>query len=124
MAFAVQRSLFDADGGSPMSDSGHWIEGVVLGELTVGVCVLALALMGALMLTGRLPLREGARIVVGCFVMVGAPVIASAFVVVGGNAISIEPPPPPSDNGSKATSRPPLRPADYDPYAGASLNQN
>ena len=80
MALAVQQSLFEAGGGAPMVESARWVEGVMLGEIALGVCVIAVALFGALMLTGRLPLREGMRVVIGCFVLLGAPVIAAGIV--------------------------------------------
>ena len=44
------------------------------------LCVLAVAFVGMLMLTGRLALREGLRVALGCFILLGAPAIASAFV--------------------------------------------
>lgn len=124
MALAVQQSLFEAGGGTPMVESARWVEGVMLGEIALGVCVIAVALFGTLMLTGRLPLREGMRVVIGCFVLLGAPVIAAGFVVGGGSEVRIEPSVQPSNNGSIDTARPPLPAADYDPYAGASLNQH
>ncbi len=83
MALAVQQSLFEAGGGTPMAESARWIEGVMLGEIALGICVIAVALFGVLMLTGRLLLREGARVVLGCFVLLGAPVIAAGFIDAG-----------------------------------------
>lgn len=124
MALAVQQSLFEVDSGAPMVESARWIENAMLGEIALGICVIAVALIGALTLSGRLPIREGMRIVVGCFVLLSAPVIAAAFVAGGGSEFSIEPSPQPSGRGSIDTARPPLPAADYDPYAGASLNQN
>jgi type IV secretion system protein VirB2 len=123
MALTVQQSLFETGGGTPMVESARWIEGVMLGEIAIGVCVIAVAFIGALMLTGRLPLREGARIVVGCFVLLGAPVIVAGFV--GGGTEAIETlAPPPSVAVQTETTRPDLPPANFDPYAGASLGQN
>ncbi len=123
MALAVQQSLFEAGGGTPMVESARWIEGVMLSEIALGVCVIAVAFTGALMLTGRLPLREGARVVVGCFVLLGAPVIAAGFVVDGGGVIEASSPPPPVAVPNES-SRPNLPPANFDPYAGASLRED
>jgi type IV secretion system protein VirB2 len=121
VALTVQQSLLKADGGAPMLESARWIEGVMLGEIALGVCVIAVALIGALMLTGRLPLREGMRVVVGCFVLLGAPVIASGLMrgSSGQGEISV----PPTD-AETAVPRAAMPPADYDPYAGASLGQD
>lgn len=123
MALAVQQSLLDAGGGTPMAESARWIEGVMLGEFALGVCVIAVAFIGALMLTGRLPLREGARVVVGCFVLLGAPVIATEFVQGGGRIAEPSTSPAPLEVQLEAL-RPDLPPANFDPYAGASLRED
>lgn len=123
MALAVQQSLFEAGGGAPMAESARWIEGVMLGEIALGVCVIAVAFIGALMLTGRLPLREGARLVVGCFVLLGAPVIAAGFMQ-GGTRLTEASIPPSPVVTQPVTPRFDLPPADYDPYAGASLRED
>ena len=122
MALAVQQSLFEAGGAAPMVESARWIEGVMLGDIALGVCVIAVASIGALMLTGRLQLREGARVVLGCLVLLGAPVIAAGLVGSEGAAISVpisSPAPEPTQHP-----RPILPPADFDPYEGASLRAN
>ena len=106
-----------------MVESARWVERVMLGDIALGVCIIAVALTGALMLTGRLPLREGARVMVGCFVLLGAPVIAAGFVERGSAVIEaslLSPPPitPPTESP-----RPYLPPPNFDPYAGASLRE-
>jgi type IV secretory pathway VirB2 component (pilin) len=123
VALAVQQSLFEAGAGAPMVESARWVEGVMLGEIALGVCVIALAFIGALMLTGRLPLREGARVVMGCFVLLGAPVIAAGFVQ-GGGRVADPPTSPAPLEVQLDTLRPDLPPANFDPYAGASLRQD
>ena len=100
MALAVQQSLFEAGGGTPMVESARWVEGVMLGEIALGVCVIAVAFIGALMLTGRLPLREGARMVIACFVLLGTPVIATARAIpASGPSIAWNAPQPFGSNG-------------------------
>jgi hypothetical protein len=106
-----------------MAASARWIEGVMLGEMALGVCVIAVVFIGALMLTGRLPLRDGARIVVGCFVLLGAPVIAEGFVGGGSPVVEASALPPPNVVQIGIT-RPDLPPANFDPYAGASLRED
>lgn len=123
MALALQQSLFDAEGGTPMLESARWIEGVMLGEIALGLCVIAVSCIGALMLNGRLPLREGGRIVFGCFLLLGAPVIAAAFVDDRGELNVASTPPPPITVPIEST-RPDLPPANFDPYAGASLRED
>jgi type IV secretory pathway VirB2 component (pilin) len=121
MVMPVQQSLLEAGGGSPAIESARWVEAVVLGDFALGLCVTAVALVGGLMLTGRLPLRRGVRIVIGCFVLLGAPVIASGLLgadKVASSASVTEP--DPSRSGDRRDN---LSPAEYDPYAGASLGK-
>ena len=96
---------------------------MLLDEIALGLCVLAVALIGLLMLTGRLPLREGMRVVLGCFVLLGAPVIAAGLMQGEGGVIDSARPLPPVALQTEAP-RAALPPADYDPYAGASLGEN
>ncbi|MBV7266263.1 TrbC/VirB2 family protein [Erythrobacter ani] len=116
----IQPSLFEPAGGSQIDSSMTWINGVLLGEIAIGLCALSVAFVGALMLAGRLPLQRGMRIVVGCFVLLGAPAIASGFMWSGTS--QAQPAPPPSVD--QAAPRTELPPADYDPYAGASLRRD
>lgn len=68
-------------GGSPSILAAlAWLQGTLLGSIAIGLCVIAVAWVGFLMLQGRLPVREGARVIVGCFILLGAPVIASGFL--------------------------------------------
>jgi type IV secretory pathway VirB2 component (pilin) len=122
VALAVQESLFEVDGGTPMVESARWMAGMMLGEIALGVCVIAVAFIGALMLSGRLPLREGGRVVVGCFVLLGAPVIASGFLAVDSLTASVSP--PSISFSSQAPERPELPKANYNPYAQASVRDD
>lgn len=123
MALALQQSLFEDGGGTPMVTSARWVEGVMLGEIALAVCVIAVAFIGALMLTGRLPLRGGMRVVVGCFVLLGAPVIAAGFVG-SRNGLIDAPANPPPVSFQIENPRPDLPPTNFDPYAGASLRED
>jgi len=118
---SLQQSLLTAGATNPLEESARWINETVLGEISLGLCVIAVALIGALMLIGRLPLREGAQIVVGCFVLLGAPVVAAGFMQVG-SEVSGSPVAPVSPQSEHT--RPALPPASYDPYAGASLGKS
>lgn len=80
-----------------------------------------IAAIGALLLLGRVPLRGGMRVAVGCFVLLGAPVIASGIlagidddvrVVEVAQSKAVEP------------AREGLSESKQDPYAGASLRQD
>jgi type IV secretion system protein VirB2 len=91
VALATQQSVFDTIDYAPMVQSVQWVERVILGDAALGLCVVAVALFGAVMLVGRLPVREGIRIVLGVFVVRGAPVVAGGFA--GGFGEKVEMPP-------------------------------
>ncbi len=119
MQSAEQQSLFDAGGDAPMMQSAQWIERVMLGEVALALCVIAVAVIGAVMLGGRLPVREGIRIVLGISMVLGAPVIAGGFA--GGFGALAEILRPHLITDASENMRKDLPSADYDPYAGASL---
>lgn len=82
IASAAQSSLFEASGSGPIKSAIGFIDNLLFGNIAIGLCVLAVAFVGALMLTGRLPIRRGFEVVTGCFVVMGASVIASGFMAV------------------------------------------
>lgn len=105
---------------SAIAEAVGWINGVLLGSLAVGLCVLAVALVGLLMLSGRLPVRQGLRVILGCFILLGAPVIAAGIA----GAWQQGSPTPPAPLAISEQPRADLPPANYDPYAGASLRRD
>ncbi|MEP0390742.1 MAG: TrbC/VirB2 family protein [Erythrobacter sp.] len=117
----VQASLFEPSGGSPLQNAAGWMTELLQGPLVVTLCVIAVALVGFAALGGRLPVRMGARAVLGCFVLLGAPVIASALMWQGEKPVSqVVYQAPPSVAEPARTELPS---ADYDPYSGASLRR-
>ena len=98
-----------------------WLQNTMLGTVATTIAVLAVASVGLMMLTGRLHIRRGLTVLVGCFILLGSPVIAAGIrsFLAGGDVAAISyarPPPPPPEVALPA---PP--PANADPYAGASL---
>lgn len=98
----------------------HWVEGVLVGSVGSTIAIIAVGLTGFALLSGRMPFRHGASVVLGCFILFGAPAIAKGLLDLGfvsSGPVSISPPsvilPPPLP--SKAPQ------PNYDPYAGASV---
>jgi len=99
--------------------SADWVRDLLTGSLGVTLAMLAIAWVGFGLLQGRIALRDGARIVLGCFILFGAPIIASAFVRFAradqtdrlATLVYVAPP---------AVSVP-AHPPQFDPYAGASV---
>lgn len=120
---AAQGSLFEPSGPPVLARSSAWVEGVLLGEGAIALCSIAVALVGVLMLSGRLPVLGSARVVLGCFVLLGAPLLAGEFLDATG-ASTAEPMAVEVIERSGQAPRQELAPQDHDPYSGASLRRN
>lgn len=108
--------------------AAHWFTALLTGPLVTALLVVAVALFGTGMLFGRLSLRRGMEVVIGCFVLAGAteiagsimqpvkgaafPALPSATVVVDEQAL----PPLGPEPGQRPPSGNP-----FDPYAGDRL---
>jgi len=123
MASSRQSSLLTSSDASSIATSLEWINSVLFGQIAIGLCVLAVAFVGFLMLSGRLPLREGLRVILGCFVLFGAPLIAAGFVGGTSDRSAAVPEPVAPAVSEALPPRGELPPAEYDPYAGASLRR-
>jgi len=69
-------SLFDAPASSPLVAAADWVTGTLLGSVAVSLCVVAIAFVGLRMMTGHIAVRDGLRVVVACFVLLGSSAIA------------------------------------------------
>lgn len=103
----------------------QWAEGVLLGPIATSFAVIAVGSIGFAMLAGRLTVRRGVVVIIGCFILFGASQIAQGFR----NVVA-----PPTSSGQAA--RPlylpepaPSGPPPYssvtpaDPYAGAAIRR-
>ena len=118
-------SLFDAPSRPVLGAAGGWMEGVLGGTLATTLCVIAIAILGLLLLAGRLRVRRSAEVVLGCFLLLGAGLLAVQLQQLAGGAAGAD-----RAGGAQvilpaaAAELSPLPPANYDPYAGASLRQD
>jgi type IV secretory pathway VirB2 component (pilin) len=120
-------SDISSSGSDAVVSATQWIEGAFLGSLATAIAILAVAGIGLLMLTGRVDLRRGAAVVVGCFILFGASTIASALqsLAIGGENLKADYGPPIAVVATRpAITAPPPVPALSDPYAGASVPRN
>lgn len=114
-------SLADPPADSPVAAGIQWVQGAALGSTATAVAVLAVATVGLLMLSGRLELRRGITVVLGCFILFGAAGIAA---VLTGGARTPQSQILASDSSPLAQqmqNSPVPEAAPYDPYAGASV---
>jgi type IV secretory pathway VirB2 component (pilin) len=117
-------SLSDPPQSSVILPAVQWIQGIFLGNIATAIAVVAVASIGFTMLTGRVELRRGGTIILGCFILFGAATIANGLR----NAAQS----PETLPSQSAPAPPPIfaQPArndaanpGYDPYAGASVPQ-
>jgi type IV secretory pathway VirB2 component (pilin) len=81
-AWAQARS--DPAGSSPLLGALQWVQGTLLGNLATTAAVIAVAVVGFMMLTGRIEWRRGLTVVVGCFIIFGAVAIVAGIQSVAG----------------------------------------
>jgi type IV secretory pathway VirB2 component (pilin) len=107
-----------AASGAALPSAVDWMAAVLTGPLATGVAVIAVALFGFGMLTGRLDVKSGLRLVLGAFILFGAPSIAREIAgIVRGDGVAA-----PEDLVASQSPPPPAVPdKGDDPYAGAAL---
>lgn len=118
-------SLSEPSGVSPLGAAALWLQATLLGTIATSIAVIAVAGIGLLLLSGRIPYRRGMTVLAGCFIVFGAARIATGLQSITPREDQFKaplaapppalPPPPPA---------PPVRQRDYDPYAGASVPQS
>ena len=69
----------DPAGSSPLVAALNWVQGTLLGNLATTAAVIAVAVVGYMMLTGRLEWRRGLMVVVGAFIIFGAVSIVAGI---------------------------------------------
>lgn len=79
LAAPANAQAADPQGSGPIVNALHWLQGTLLGNVATAVAVIAVAMVGFMMLTGRLNWRFGATVIVGCFVLFGASAIVSGI---------------------------------------------
>jgi type IV secretory pathway VirB2 component (pilin) len=118
---AGTASLFEPSHTQAFGVVADWLPEVLSGSLATALGIVAIGLVGLSLFQGRLRLKHAALVVMGIFLLMGAPVIGAGIV---GNShqaslalmpTTVAPPPAvPSNNLA-----PPANP--FDPYAGASV---
>jgi type IV secretory pathway VirB2 component (pilin) len=113
--------MTDPQGSGALVGAVNWLQGTLLGTAATTIAVIAVAGVGLMMLSGRIGAYEALRVVLGCFVLFGAPTIASGLRDLAAGTET------PHVQQTQFVPVPPqavLPAADYDPYAGASLRQD
>lgn len=69
----------DPAGSGPIIAALSWLQGTLMGNVATTVAVMAVAMVGFMMLTGRLNWRFGATVILGCFILFGAASIVAGI---------------------------------------------
>jgi type IV secretion system protein VirB2 len=78
VAFA-QSLAADPQGSGVIIGAARWLQGTLLGTVATVVAVIAVAVVGLLMLSGRINWRHGAIVILGCFILFGAASIVGGI---------------------------------------------
>jgi type IV secretory pathway VirB2 component (pilin) len=99
----------------------QWTESALLGTFATSLAVIAVAFVGLRLLSGQLSPAAMMRVVVGCFILFGAPSIASGIMAAArGGYAGMAAQAPVTAPAAVPTSRP----GPFDPYAGAAAPGN
>ena len=75
----AQQLATDPQGSGAILGAARWIPGTLLGTVATVVAVIAVAVVGLLMLSGRINWRHGAVVILGCFILFGAASIVAGI---------------------------------------------
>lgn len=81
---ALAAQATDPAGSGPILSALDWIQGTLLGNVATAVAVIAVAVVGLMMLTGRIHWRFGATVILGCFILFGATTIVAGIRTAAG----------------------------------------
>lgn len=77
----AQQYASDPRGSGPILAAVNWVQGTLLGNVATAVAVVAVAIVGFMMLSGRMNWRHGITVIIGCFVMFGAAAIVAGIQI-------------------------------------------
>lgn len=75
----ARAGYVDPVGSGPIVGAINWIQGTLLGTVATVVAVIAVAVVGLMMLSGRINWRYGATVILGCFILFGAASIVAGI---------------------------------------------
>lgn len=78
-AWAWAQTAADPAGSGPIVSALKWVQDTLLGNVATAVAVIAVAMVGFMMLTGRINWRIGATVIMGCFILFGATTIVAGI---------------------------------------------
>ena len=97
-----------------------WVEHALLGTAATAIAVICVAGLGFAFLAGRVPMRRAITVLIGCFILFGAPSIAAGLSALASreppSALPEQGPAPQFPVVPQASSR--TAPDPFNPYSG------
>jgi len=81
-AISAKAALAATD--NPILGAVTWIRDILMGPVATTVAVIAVAMVGFMMLTGRMNWKHGAVVILGLFILFGAPHIVASIEAAAG----------------------------------------
>lgn len=78
-SIAHAQAAAGPQGSGPIVNALVWMQGILLGPIATTLAVMAVAAVGFMMLTGRMNWRFGATVIIGVFIIFGAPRIVAGI---------------------------------------------
>ncbi len=73
-----------AQSSNPILGAATWVRDLLMGPVATTIAVVAVAMVGFMMLTGRMNWKHGAIVVLGLFILFGAPHIVASIQAAAG----------------------------------------
>lgn len=73
-----------AQSANPILGAAIWVQDLLMGPVATTVAVIAVAMVGFMMLTGRMNWKHGAVVILGLFILFGAPHIVASIQAAAG----------------------------------------
>lgn len=83
-AVALLTDAALAQSANPVLGAATWVKDLLMGPLATTVAVVAVAMVGFMMLTGRMNWKHGAVVILGLFILFGAPHIVASIQAAAG----------------------------------------
>lgn len=74
---AFAQNVLQSD--DPITAALTWMQGILLGPIATSLAVMAVAGVGFMMLTGRMNWRYGGTVIIGVFIIFGAPRLVASI---------------------------------------------
>jgi type IV secretion system protein VirB2 len=84
-AVMVLSDTAQAQSSNPVLGAANWVRDLLMGPLATTVAVIAVAMVGFMMLTGRMNWKHGAIVILGLFILFGAPHIVASIQAAAGS---------------------------------------